>query len=1074
MQRVALAKAIAVALLMGGVMQAAAAVPQQSSTMPKASQQAQVTVDIAAQPLQAALQAFALQTGIQVAYAGEEVVHGLQAPAVAGSLTPVEILRRLLDGSGLRFEFVNSQMVSIAKAAARDSAPRSMAPGQPEIHIDADAFGDATDIAKIIVTGTNLRGIDPASPMLTIDSSQIEAGGYSSLEDVLRDLPQNFSSRTSFSAAMGETEFGDSSLPKSSVGASSINLRGLGSRSTLILVNGRRIAGSAQGQGSYTDISSIPLAQVERIEVLTDGASAIYGADAVAGVVNIVLKDHYEGTLLQARMENSSSGADALRVDAARTFSWNSGFLTAAASFRKSRPAETSKFIHVGPSGRGDFTDLGGVNARIPGVGQPGVVYEGIDLGFGSWMRGDPLGLVPNGQNGTALQPGDLLPYDAASAPSAYWTQRIGPEILTPSLRIAGEQDLSTGMTLRYGASFTRQRNQENWKPLPYDFSFMAEGASTFVSASNVHNHFGRDVLVGYSFAREFDGMQFSQEQAQSNLNFNIGLKGQLPWADGWEFDVGYNDSSERGRSDDMASTVGLGEYGVDPRITNFVDNINVFGDGSDPDVVAANRALLNALVERYRSDFDSRMRDLDVLVRGDLFKLPGGQAQLAVGGQLRNERYHLTSTLGGASTSDTERKARALYAELGMPLLKDAPGAKDLTLTLAARYDAFDQAGTNSLVNYAYDYDFANDQMLDLIALGGFNLQQLTGAVPGAPYEAGPTTQIKRRYSSTSPLVRLSWRPFADLRLRATWGESFLPADASQQFGLDSAQVGTYAVLFNGGVLPPGVTSIVSLSGPNANLKPQEATTKTFGFDYNPHQFSGLTLSATYNDTFFDNYIGDPLAGLSYAEIFGAFDKMPAQTFVMGDNGVMLWDARQVNFLGRRSRTVDASVNYMFDNDWGDWTLALNAVRTLELTARTLPSFPTTVFSNSEFGPSNWAADVLASWSRGGWFASLGAHYSSDFRVLYPLSGQATIYNNWTPSNPNPRRHASSYTTVDFQLGYGWRKNAGWLSNTVVRFGMQNAFDRAFPFVDNQYGFLSNRVDVRGRVIYLDLRKEF
>ena len=151
----------------------------------------------------------------------------------------------------------------------------------------------------------------------------------------------------------------------------------------------------------------------------------------------------------------------------------------------------------------------------------------------------------------------------AASAPSAYWTQRIGPEILTPSLRITGEQDLAAGMTLSYGASFTRQRNQEHWKPLPFDFNFMSEGASTFVSANNVHNHFGRDVLVGYSFAREFEGMRFSQEQAQSNLNFNLGLTGQLPWAKGWEFDVGYNDSSERGRSDQIASTVGLGEYGI-------------------------------------------------------------------------------------------------------------------------------------------------------------------------------------------------------------------------------------------------------------------------------------------------------------------------------------------------------------------------------------------------------------------------------------------------------------------------------------------------------------------------------
>lgn len=280
--------------------------------------------------------------------------------------------------------------------------------------------------------------------------------------------------------------------------------------------------------------------------------------------------------------------------------------------------------------------------------------------------------------------------------------------------------------------------------------------------------------------------------------------------------------------------------------------------------------------------------------------------------------------------------------------------------------------------------------------------------------------------------------------------------------------------MLFNGGMLPPGVNSIISLSGPNNNLEPQEATVKTIGFDYSPHQLAGLTVSATYNDTNFDNYIGDPLAGLSYAEIFSDIGRMPPEVFQMGDNGVLLWDARQINFLGRRSRTVDANVSYMFGNRWGDWGLQLNAVRTLELVARTLPSFPATEFSDSEFGPSKWAGDLTMNWSRGNWFASAGANYSSPFRVLYPMSGQATIYNNWTPSNPNPRHNAGSYTTVDAQVGYGWREDAGWLSNTTLRFGLQNAFDKAFPFVDNQYGFISNRVNLRGRVIYLDLKKEF
>src|SRR5699024_297951 len=101
------------------------------------------------------------------------------------------------------------------------------------------------------------------------------------------------------------------------------------------------------------------------------------------------------------------------------------------------------------------------------------------------------------------------------------------------------------------------------------------------------------------------------------------------------------------------------------------------------------------------------------------------------------------------------------------------------------------------------------------------------------------------------------------------------------------------------------------------------------------------------------------------------------------------------------------------------------------------------------------------------------GLHYISPFRVIKPLSAQATIYNNFVP-NPNPRTHASSYTTMDFQVGYNWDESSGWLNGTTVRLGVKNAFDREFPFVDNRFGFVSTRASVRGRVVYLDLKTNF
>jgi outer membrane receptor protein involved in Fe transport len=1081
MRQMILPPAVVAALILGGT--AMAQPPIQTNGAPTRTGHAPVTVDIPAQPLRSALDQFAAQTGLQVAYAGTHVVRGLHAPAVSGTLAPDVILRRLLAPSGLHYHFVNAHTVTISKPhrrpSSRESAHQrtgiSTATGQHmDITLTSESAKKAAQMGTITVIGTNLGSIDPASPLITIGAQQIEAGGYSSIEDVLRHLPQNFSSRTSASTAMGETEYGSSYLPISSVGSDSVNLRGLGSRSTLILVNGHRVAGSAQGQGAYTDISSIPLSQVARIEVLTDGASAIYGADAVAGVVNIVLKKQYSGTVIELRHEDSSTDANASRLNIAHTFSWNRGYLTATGTFRKSKPADVNSFVHVGPAGRGDFTDMGGLNARLPDLGQPGVVFDAIDQGFGFYARGMPLGLIPAGQDGKDLQPDDLLAYDPARAPSVYSAQRIGPEITKPALRLNGEQDFGKTLKLTWSASYARQKNTEYWHPLMFDFGFLKDGSTTLVPASNPYNHFGKDVLVGYSYANEFGGMTFSQHQRQTNRNLTVGLSGQLPFTHSWHFDIDYIDSRERGNSDILAADLAMQEDAASQqRLAHVLNHLDVFGDGAQTGVVDANRQLLDSLVGSYTNTFDSHLRSIDAKVRGDLFSLPAGNARLAFGVQYRDQKYHFLSTFQGGQLSDSTRKDHALFAELGIPLLRDVPGAEDLHLTLAARYESFDQRGTNSLLNQAFGFD-ENFNPVDLVELGGFDMQKLAGAPAGAASgSVSPVEPFERTFSNTSRQARLAWQPVDTLTLRATWGQSFLIPDARQLFGQEQAYDGTFAVQFNGGTIPPGVNDIIQLSGPNPHLKPQRATVKTVGFNWYPAFADGLSLAATYNDTHFKNYIGDPLAGLSYAKIFANLDKMPPETFIRGDHGVLLWDARQVNFLKRRSRTIDTQVQYGFSNASGHWNLKLNAVRTLELSAQTLPQLPTVVFSDSEFGPSKWVTDLFVSWNKNGFLASAGAHYSSAFRVLQPESGEATILNDFMP-NPHPRYHAGSYTTMDFQVGYQWHEHQGWLSRTTIRLGAQDIFNRAFPFVDNQFGFISNRSNPRGRVVYLDLKKRF
>jgi iron complex outermembrane recepter protein len=192
--------------------------------------------------------------------------------------------------------------------------------------------GTADQLEEIIVTGTHIRGIDnKTNPVIVIDRDQIDRSGYSSTQDLIRALPQNFSSGeasedgflTGNVRALQNTEY-----------ASGVDLRGLGASSTLVLLNGHRLAPSATG--TFVDVSQIPLAAIDRVEILTDGSSAIYGSDAVGGVVNIILKKDYQGADTLARYgATQDGGRDAVLV--AQTFGsiWSGGNAAGTVQFQR-------------------------------------------------------------------------------------------------------------------------------------------------------------------------------------------------------------------------------------------------------------------------------------------------------------------------------------------------------------------------------------------------------------------------------------------------------------------------------------------------------------------------------------------------------------------------------------------------------------------------------------------------------------------------------------------------------------------------------------------------------------------
>jgi iron complex outermembrane recepter protein len=246
-----------------------------------------VAFDIPAESLSAALRDYARESGQQIVFS-EDMVAGKQVAGLHGSFTPEDALVKLVSGSNLVVQRSPNGGIVLqpknAQAASNDGAAAS------------------ENVETVVVTGSLIPGVSPASPVITLDRTAIDRSGYQTAGDVIRNLPQSFGGGQNYTVVGA----GGSQNVSSASAASSANLRGLGSESTLTLVDGHRLA--YDGLFDSVDVSMIPLGAVNRVEVVTDGASATYGADAVAGVVNFVMRHDYDGLEVGTTIGGTTDG----------------------------------------------------------------------------------------------------------------------------------------------------------------------------------------------------------------------------------------------------------------------------------------------------------------------------------------------------------------------------------------------------------------------------------------------------------------------------------------------------------------------------------------------------------------------------------------------------------------------------------------------------------------------------------------------------------------------------------------------------------------------------------------------
>lgn len=291
-----------------------------------------------------ALQAVSRLSGREIIFSSEAVI-GRHAPSLKGAYSADEAVRRLLSGSGLKVEYRKDVILVGGRAEGAAEAPEAPA-------VNAD----------ILVTASRIKGAPSPSPTVITSREDIAKSGVTDLGTFARTLPQNFA------GGQNPGVVGNPGQSENTNSSSAMNLRGLGPDATLTLINGHRVAYDAVSQG--VDIAAIPLVAIERIDVVTDGSSALYGSDAVGGVANVILRRDYDGLLTSARVSAATDGGDVERqVSAVAGKRWSSGGFMLAGDYLHSSAILASQ--------RSYTRQMDGSATLLPGQRQLSAVFAG-------------------------------------------------------------------------------------------------------------------------------------------------------------------------------------------------------------------------------------------------------------------------------------------------------------------------------------------------------------------------------------------------------------------------------------------------------------------------------------------------------------------------------------------------------------------------------------------------------------------------------------------------------------------------------------------------------------------------
>ena len=958
---------------------------------------------------------------------------------------------------------------------------------------------NTAQLGKIEVTGTRIKrtSVEQAQPIEIITQQQIKATGLSTIGDILQRL-------TSTGGALNTLANDGGNFTYTGGGQTNIDLRNLGASRVLVLVNGKRWVTGLDGT---VDLNTIPTSIIDHIEILQDGASAVYGSDAIAGVVNIITIHNFTGTEANAYMGiydghgdgggwdgktqeydfTTGTGNDTSNLVFSVSYMNQDGISAGNRTISKeptlgtgqtrgSSATPQGRFVFIPPT---SSTPTNPNNAPAASTGLSSAQCPTTNFGSSSSPAYFPLcdlTLIP-GQPGTAAN--QFAPFQQTDrfnyAPYNY--------VLTPEERwsgfVAGHTDLMDNLTFSADMLYSKRNSVQQAGPTPLFFA--STSIVTDVPANQQYNPFGFDLntnvpigpgwlgLLGRRMVE--DGPRIYTEN-ENTFRFSGGFNGYFnAGGSEWDWDAGYifsNDSeldTNYGSFNVQHLRIAMGNPATCAATTNCVP-INFFGGQTAP--ITSQQLAYSAYTQQNQVQNNQRIYSADIS-NSDLANLPAGPLGFAAGYQyLEHDGYFIPDSVAqngydsfnpkvAVPATSGRIRENSVYAEVDVPLLANIPAFKLLDLDVASRHTNYSSFGGNTTSRAGLKWQVNNDLLLRGTWSQGFRAPTIDDLFAGPTLLSSVVTDPCSSYATSGVSAAVQQRCANGI----------------------------------GGVapVPPSYTQpnnqINTLESGNSSLKPETSVSRTVGFVYSPDWATGLNMNLDYYKIEVDNTI-QPISGqaiMNGCYVSGDLGDC-ARITRTASGGIQVLNDAVTNVGVTRTDGFDLGASYDFQaSAVGEFRVDFNAtyIRNYELI---LPN-PTggalvtqlagverggTVFP---FGVPHWKARTSLQWTRGNWRAEWDMRYISG--LTEPCSDSfdntpLSLTNLGVCSNPNTTNNSLSTNYLgqtiyhDVQVNYDFDP-----AKMTFTFGIRNLFNKEPPSSTQQQlnSFDPTLYDVPGRFFY-------